>query len=189
MGSPSERGSLAGGRLTKRSPAKKCLAQATAAQQLFDRPAHEMGRPRRAEPLEHGRHEVGGVVGPGARSRPDPGSPGDEPAVGRVVARAAGGQLPAPGPADLAEPVGDHAGGRPRRPRGVPQHDEIGKKAAARRGGGISSSTLIVPRITGLPVAMSRKLRSAASTSAITRSASPGSTQPCFSRPLRLRRT
>ena len=95
-----------------------------------------MGRSRRAEPLEHGRHEVGGVVGPCARSRRNPGSLGDEPAMGRVVARAAGGQLPALGPADLAELVGDDAAGRPHRARRIPQHDQIGKKAAARRGGG-----------------------------------------------------
>src|SRR2546429_5984286 len=61
---------------------------------------------------------------PISRSRRNPGSPGDEPAMGRVVARAAGGQLPALGPADLAELVGDHAAGRPHRARRVPQRSE-----------------------------------------------------------------
>ncbi len=116
---------------------RKAIAEAAlVAQQLLDRPAREVGRLRRAEPLEHGRHEVGGIVGAGARSRRNPGSPGDEPAMGRVVARAAGGQLPALGPADLTELVGDQPLDCPHRAAAGPtaRPDREGSGGAARWG-------------------------------------------------------
>jgi hypothetical protein len=58
---------------------------ATPAQQLFDRPAGEVGRLRRAEPIEYGRDKVRGVVRPGARSRLNPWALGDKPTMGCVV--------------------------------------------------------------------------------------------------------
>src|SRR5512134_2028933 len=88
------------------------------AQELLDRAAGEVSGSRRAQPLEGGGDQVGGVVDAAGGPRLDPRARGDEPPVGGMVARPAGGQPPALRPADLAIGVGYHPTGGRYRVRG-----------------------------------------------------------------------